>query len=305
MKAGNIHPIRIAFGIPVGPDRTVERFVYSYVLDGERLCLIDTGVAQTEGVISKALETIGKNLSDVDIIILTHSHPDHIGAASLIQRQSGAQVWAHRSEQAWIENTERQGRERPIPGFARLVSGPVTVNRLLSDDDILSLGKHSTLRVLHTPGHSAGSLSLLSDEQGVLFCGDAIPQPGDMPIYEDVSALANSLVRLAEIENLTVLYSSWADPLYGQDATDAIWAGIRYLKTIDTVVMRATSELNNPDPMELCKRCVQMLELPEFAVNPLVTRSFLAHQATSAQTDLESILGPFLRGDSDRTSIPP
>jgi hypothetical protein len=120
-----------------------------------------------------------------------------------------------------------------------------------------------------------------------------------MPIYEDASALANSLVRLAEIENLTVLYSSWADPLYGQDAMDAIWAGIRYLKTIDTVVMRATSELNNPDPMELCKRCVQMLELPEFAVNPLVTRSFLAHQATSAQTDLGSILGPFLRGDDN------
>jgi hydroxyacylglutathione hydrolase len=299
MKAGNIHAIKIAFDIPVSPDRTVERFVYSYALGGDRLCLIDTGVAQTEGVISKALDKIGKNLSDVDIIILTHSHPDHIGAASLIQHQSGAQVWAHRGEQEWIENTERQGRERPVPGFVKLVSGPVAVNRLLSDGDILSLGKNLTFRVLHTPGHSSGSISLLSDEKGVLFCGDVIPQSGDMPIYEDVSALANSLVRLAEIENLTALYSSWADPLYGQDAVEAIWAGIRYLKTIDTVVMRVNSELNNPDPMELCKRCVQMLELPEFAVNPLVTRSFLAHKATSAQTNLESILGPFLRGEDN------
>ena len=296
MRTENIHPVRIAFGIPVSPDKTVERFVYAYALDSDRLCLIDTGVAGAEKIISTALQKIGKNLSDIDIIILTHSHPDHIGSACLIQRQSGAQVWAHRNEQVWIENTDHQGRERPVPGFAILVSGSVTINRRLSDGDILSLGQDSTFRVLHTPGHSSGSISLLSEENGILFCGDVIPQPGGMPIYEDVSALANSLVRLAQIENLTALYSSWAIPLYGQSAVDAIRAGIRHLKTIHTVVMKANSELNNPDPMELCKRCVRMLELPPFAVNPLVVRSLLAHKEASAQNRLDFTLTPFLTG---------
>lgn len=100
METENVHPIKIFFGIPISPDKTVERFVYAYVLYGEKLCLIDTGVAGAEKDISIALQKLNKNLSDVDIIILTHSHPDHIGAASLIQRQSGAHVWAHTNERA-------------------------------------------------------------------------------------------------------------------------------------------------------------------------------------------------------------
>ena len=296
VKAGNIHPVKIAFSIPISSGKTVDRFVYAYALDSDQLCLIDTGVAGAEKTISTALQKIGKDLSDIDIIILTHSHPDHIGSASLIQHKSGAQVWAHRNEQVWIENTEQQGRERPVPGFAKLVSGSVRINRLLSDGDILPLGKNSTFKVLHTPGHSPGSISLLSEENGVLFCGDVIPQAGGMPIYEDVSALASSLARLAEIENLTALYSSWMAPLYGQGAVDAIYTGIQYLKTIHTVVMKVYSELNNPDPMVLCKRCVQMLELPPFAVNPLVARSLIAHTEDTAQSALNSILAPFFPG---------
>jgi len=64
MKTGNIHPVRIAFGIPISPDETVERSVYAYALDSDRLCLIDTGVAGAEKIISTALQKIGKNLSD-------------------------------------------------------------------------------------------------------------------------------------------------------------------------------------------------------------------------------------------------
>jgi glyoxylase-like metal-dependent hydrolase (beta-lactamase superfamily II) len=274
---------------------TVQRFVYVYVLDGERLCLIDTGVAGSEKVISTALQKIGRKLSDIEIIILTHSHPDHIGAASLIQGQSGAEVWAHSNEQAWIEDTERQGRERPVPGFVKLVGGSVGVNRLLADGDVLSLGSGLTFKVMHTPGHSSGSISLLSEENGILFSGDVIPQSGDMPIYEDVSALANSLLRFARIDGLTALYSSWGDPLYGQTAVDAIHAGMRYLKTIHDVVMKVDSELKDADPMELCKQCVRMLELPPFAANPLVLRSLLAHREAAAHKSLDAISGPFPR----------
>jgi len=299
MKVENIYPVRIEFGIPLSPEITIERFVYAYILDGDRLSLIDTGVAGGEKIISAALKKIGRNLSEIEVVILTHSHPDHIGSASLIQRLSGAEVWAHRNERVWIEDTDRQGRERPIPGFANLVSGSTAINRFIADGDILFPGQDSTFRVLHTPGHSSGSISLLSGETGVLFCGDVIPPPGGMPIYEDVSALACSLVRLAAIENLTALYSSWADPLYGQNAVDAIRAGIRYLKTIHTVVMEVSSELDNSNPMELCRLCVRMLELPPFAVNPLTARSFLAHQEASARHSIDFILTPFLTEEDD------
>lgn len=296
MKAENIHPIKITFGIPVGPDKTVERFVYAYLLDGDRLSLIDTGVAEAETTISTALRDVGKKITDIQTVILTHSHPDHIGLASVIQRLSGAQVCAHPNERAWIEDTERQVRERPVPGFAELVTGSVAVNCSLTDGSLLSLGNDSTLRVIHTPGHSSGSISLLLEEDGILFSGDAIPQPGGMPIYDDVAAVADSLVRLAEIENLTTLYSSWDDPLYGQKAVDSIRAGMEYLVEIHAAVMKAASELKELDPMILCERCVRMLGLPSFAVNPLVARSFLAHKETTPQKSLGTIFGPFLSG---------
>lgn len=292
MKTGGIFPIKIPFSIPVGPDKRVERFVYSYVIDGDSLCLIDSGVAGAEKVISAALQEIGKNLADIDTLVLTHSHPDHIGAATVIQKASGAQVWAHPNERAWIEDTERQGRERPVPGFADLVSGPVKIDRLLSDGEALSFGSQNTYKVLHTPGHSSGSISLFCEETGILFCGDVIPQPGGMPIYEDVAALAESLVRLAKINNLTALYSSWADPLHGRDAVNAIHAGMRFLKTIHDVVAKVDLEYQNPDPMELCRQCIPMLGLPPFAANPLVARSLLAHREISAREGLD-LLAPF------------
>lgn len=294
MKTGNIHPIKIIFGIPVSPDKTMERFVYAYVIDGERLYLIDSGVAGAQKDIALALQKLNKTLSDVDVIILTHSHPDHIGAASFIQRESGAHVWAHPNERVWIEDVERQAQERPVPGFTKMVAGSVSLDRLLMDGDIVPLADGLTFKVLHTPGHSAGSICLLSEENGILFSGDLVPQPDSMPIYEDVMALAKSLVRIAEINNLTALYSSWGDPLYGQDAVDAVHSGMRYLLKIHTTVMKNLAEYGHAEPMDLCRRCVSMLGLPPFAANPLVMRSFLAHREAADRIDLNAIFAPFM-----------
>ncbi len=295
MKEDIIHPIKIAFEIPIRPDKTIERFVYVYVLEGDPLCLIDTGVAGAEKDIATALQKLDKDLSDIEVILLTHSHPDHIGAAASIQRQSKAQVWAHAGEQAWIEDIERQGCERPVPGFDKLVGGSVTVDRQLTDGDILSLGQGLTLKVLHTPGHSAGSISLYEEETGVLFSGDVIPQPGGMPIYENVTALAHSLVRLAEIENLTTLYSSWDNPVADQDIRAAICSGMQYLKTIHEIVNRIDSQSPKLELMDFCKRCVQALGLPPFATNPLVLRSLLAHKQV-ALNELDAIFTSSLSG---------
>jgi uncharacterized protein (DUF1330 family) len=106
--------------------------------------------------------------------------------------------------------------------------------------------------------------------------------------------LANSLVRIAEIKNLTALYSSWGDPLYGQDAVDAVHSGMRYLMTIHTAVLQIFSESGNSDPMDLCRRCVRVLGLPPFAANPLVLHSFLAHKEAAARISLNSIFAPFM-----------
>jgi glyoxylase-like metal-dependent hydrolase (beta-lactamase superfamily II) len=285
-----IHPIKIPFRIPVAPEVSVERFVYCYIIEEDRIQLIDTGVAGAEKSIYSCLESLGAAPEDLKTVILTHSHPDHIGAALNIKRRSNVDIYAHDAERGWIEDVDLQKKQRPVPGFDSLVSGSVDIDRAIDDGDFISCGKDAGLVVMHTPGHSPGSISLRSEDNRVLFCGDAIPQPGDLPIYEDVLALAQSLKRIARIENLSYLYASWADPLSGKEASKAIQNGFSCLKKNHSAVLEAVSKIGESDPMALCKKCVESLGLPPFAANPIVARSFVAHLADPVRNDLENVL---------------
>jgi len=77
----HIHAIKIPFQIAIGPGKKVDRFVYTYLIYGKKICLIDTGVASSEQVIFDYIRKTGRNPDDISLIVLTHSHPDHIGAA--------------------------------------------------------------------------------------------------------------------------------------------------------------------------------------------------------------------------------
>ncbi len=290
MKNIQVLPIRIDFTIPVNPGLVVNRFAYCYVVWANRVFLIDTGVAGSEGAISSALHKANLDLSDLDAVILTHSHPDHLGSAATIKAQTQAQVWAHSGERAWIEDVNLQNRQRPVPGFEKMVAGSVKIDRLLSDGDTIDLGDDATLAVLHTPGHSAGSIALFSEAEGILFSGDLLPHVGAMPVYEDVLALARSLARVAQIENVRALYSSWADPIIGDAARQAISDGIDYLKTIHRIVLQVDVEMSTPDPMILCRECVTRLGLPPSAAIPLVAHSLAAHRQPAARDSLIGVL---------------
>lgn len=92
VQAARIHPIKIPFEIPIAPDRRVPRFVYVYLIEGARLVLIDTGVAGAETVIEARIRELGRTVSDLEVILLTHAHPDHIGAgrgAAGTERRAG------------------------------------------------------------------------------------------------------------------------------------------------------------------------------------------------------------------------
>ncbi|MGA2913884.1 MAG: MBL fold metallo-hydrolase [Methanoregula sp.] len=82
----SIHAIRHSFRIPIGPGMTLDRFVYSYLVYGNTITLIDTGVAGCEKEIFKSIRSTGRDPSQIDLIVLTHSHPDHGGAARAIRQ---------------------------------------------------------------------------------------------------------------------------------------------------------------------------------------------------------------------------
>lgn len=274
----SIDILKASFTVPVAPDLNLDRFVYCYIIYGETITLIDTGVAGCETRIYDAIRSKGRDPSEIAWVILTHSHPDHIGAAFTIQQQTGCKIAAHAAEQTWIEHVGLQNKERPVPGFATLVSGSVQINRLLADGDLIEIHEigDMNMTVLHTPGHSPGSISLFMEQKGLLFTGDAVPVTGDLPVYDDARASMESIHRLRELASIRMLLSAWDEPREGSKAYEQIDQGAIYLQNIHEAVNSEYGK-GTTDLMDLTRNTAKYLGLPPQAVNPLLARTFAAN----------------------------
>ena len=278
----HIHALKVPFQITDRSGHKVQRFVYVYLIYGEKICLIDSGVASSEQFIFDYLRETGRRPDEISLLILTHSHPDHVGSAKAIKMASGCKVAAHGAEKAWIEDVDLQYRERPVPGFHSLVGGSVKVDSVLKEGDILDLGDGLSLAVIHTPGHSDGSISLWLAEEGVLFTGDAISLPGEMPVYDDPIESVKSIKRLKAIVGIKVLLAAWDQPRDGEQAYRIMDESMGYLQRIHEAVIKISfeqisSEQPTLDSMEQTRRVLKELGLPETMANPLVARSFQAN----------------------------
>jgi glyoxylase-like metal-dependent hydrolase (beta-lactamase superfamily II) len=272
----HVHAIKIPFQVKTDSG-TLERFVYVYLICGEKIFLVDSGVSSSEEIIFDYLKKIGHNPSDISLMILTHSHPDHLGSALSIQRMSGCEIAAHHGEKSWIEDVDLQFKERPVPNFHSLVEGSVQVDHVLEEGDVFDLGGNLNLEVIHTPGHSAGSISLHIPVEGVLITGDAVPLRGDLPIYDDFAESIRSIEKLKGFEDLKVLLASWDDPQEDDNGYHRMDEALDYLKTIQEVVGKFSPENYPPDLMEFSRVVLKELGLPEAALNPIVVRSFQAN----------------------------
>ncbi len=273
----SIHAIRHSFGIPIAPGFSLNRIVYSYLIFGDTITLIDTGVAGCETQIFEYIRNTGRDPSETALIILTHSHPDHIGSARAIQQITGCSIAAHPAERAWIEDIGLQKQERPVPGFDSLTGGSVKIDLELNDGDTIEPDETRTgeILVIHTPGHSKGSISLFMGGEGALFSGDAVPVAGDMPVYDDAAASAKSIRRLRGLTGVKFLLSSWDEPRRGDAAYRQMDKALEYIQKIQDTV-RAIARNGVSDPGELTRKTALTLGLPPESVNPLLSRTFAA-----------------------------
>ncbi len=283
----SIHAIRHSFRIPIAPGITFDRFVYSYLVYGDTIVLIDSGVAGCERRIFEDIRSTGRYTSEISLLVLTHSHPDHIGAARAIQQETGCGIAAHPAEREWIEDIDLQNRERPVPGFTTLVGGSVHVNHDLVEGDTIESGETGAdeMLVLHTPGHSKGSISLLMQSERALFSGDAIPVAGDLPVYDDAALSVKSVKRLRKIADIRVLLSSWEDPRRKEAAYQKMDTALEYLRIIHEAVLTVNGE-GVMDPVLLTKKAGEALGLPPQAITPLLARTFEANLRIRDHTNL-------------------
>lgn len=274
-----IHAFKHPFRLALGEGQYADRSVYSYLLIGDRICLIDTGVSSTSLLLQGYLKEIGRSPDEISLVLLTHAHPDHIGGCLAIKEVSSALVYAHSADKPWIENVERQYQERPIPNFFELVGGSVVVNRELKEGDIVSWDKGKTIRVLETPGHSPGSISFFYEKEEALFTGDAVPAVGTLPIYVNPQTSIESIRKLQKLSLTKHLLSSWHEPMSGDQVHATMEEGIHYIQKIDEIV----TDLNKTIPpetsgAELGLRALERLGIKTNKILPMVRTTFESHR---------------------------
>ncbi len=135
----------------------------AYLLIDETVALIDTGTGTGDEILNRINKKLGKR--GVDLIINTHAHADHCGGNKLFPR---AKVHIHRDD----ANELLSGR---LYGTAQLfgIADRGSFHRLLEDGDKIELGE-LVLQVLHTPGHTHGSICLYARDEKFLFSGDTL-----------------------------------------------------------------------------------------------------------------------------------
>jgi glyoxylase-like metal-dependent hydrolase (beta-lactamase superfamily II) len=274
-----IHAIKHPFRLALGEGQYADRFVYSYILCGKKVCLIDAGVSTTSPLLQDYLKKLGRSLEEISWVVLTHAHPDHIGGCLAIKKNSPASFGAHAAEKPWIEDVQRQYRERPILNFFELVAGPVPVEWELKDGEMVSWDQGRTLKVLETPGHSLGSISFFFEEEGALFSGDAIPAAGTLPIYVNPQASIESIRKLQRVPGIKNLFSSWHEPLSGDSITTIMEEGICYIERIDEIVADLSRAMGSTAPLEeLSLLALERLGIKANKVLPIVMASIEAHR---------------------------
>ncbi len=273
----SIDALRLDYRTQLKPGVTIKRFTQAYLVYGETVTLIDAGIAGSESFFYQALEAYGRTPEDIKTIILTHAHPDHMGAAHTIQRQTGCQVMVHAQEKAFVECTQGSRAHPVSPGLEQLISGSACVDRILEDRDIIDLDGHMQVQVLHTPGHSPGSISLLLSPEKVLFTGDAFSFAWGVPAYQDVRASLYSIRRLQQQCPLDVMLSAWDEPREAAAIERVLAHSQEYLQRIHRSVQKHASLQADVHPERLSKAVLADLNIPALALTPMVVKSIMAH----------------------------
>jgi glyoxylase-like metal-dependent hydrolase (beta-lactamase superfamily II) len=236
-----------------GVTRLGTELVNWYVIeDGGRLTVVDAGVPAYRPQLDQAVAQLGRNVGDVEAVILTHAHGDHVGVAEMVRREAGARVFVHEADRELAMTAKAFGKnERSLLPYLRypmawrllthLMRGgglkprPIAEVTTFADGETLEVPGRP--RAIHTPGHRDGHCAFFFESRGALFVGDALctlnpltgrrgPQLMPSAFNRSSQQCLESLARLDPIDAATLL------PGHGEPWTDGTRTAVEQARAV-------------------------------------------------------------------------
>ena len=233
-------------------------FVSSCIIVRRSIVVVDAGVEDSpKNAIYPYISSLGREISEISHLLLTHAHFDHCGGAAPMKDETKCSIGVHELGGPFLRDPGlliKQLNSR----FPTLFSGrdfsfkPVSPDILFRDGDLIDAdGSH--LRILHVPGHSPCSSCIVDEEEGVYICGDSAQGRGENRplLFHSSSEYAESMRRLLS-EPIKVLVIGHPFPpfskavLRGEEAKEHIRQSLRAIEELTRLVLEALKSLAKP-----------------------------------------------------------
>lgn len=189
----------------------------SYIVSNKELFMVDTGMpGKSNEIINYIKNDLKRDPQDMKIIVVTHHHLDHTGNLDKLKKITGAKVAIHSADADYISGEKSQQGSLfmiPVLIFLKLIyrNKPVKADILLEDGD--EVGDY---RVIHTPGHTSGSICLYNPDTKVIFVGDNLMYSKNKiegpRIINEPEQYKNSIKKLGELD-IDVILTGHGQPI--------------------------------------------------------------------------------------------
>ena len=199
--------------------------VYAFLISEPRMTLIDTGLIGSGRAVQRYVRSIGRSMDELGQIVCTHAHPDHIGAVRELAGEREVEVLMHPADLSGLrvrlrDAVANRNRGQLIAYFTRH-PGEATP---IEDGQVLPI--LGGLEVVHTPGHTPGSVCLYARHHKLLFTGDVLQVIRGKVTFasaffsDDIALARASVARMAELDVETIAFSHY--PPWRDGANDVL-----------------------------------------------------------------------------------
>ncbi|MGA7227024.1 MAG: MBL fold metallo-hydrolase [Acidimicrobiia bacterium] len=226
----------------------VTRGVTNFYLieDSGKVVLVDAGTPKDWDLFTKTLADLSLGLDDVEAVLLTHAHADHTGFAERARTTANTNVWIHGADESSVTTGETAKPDGGMGAYlfkmqmyktmmslgSRGASKIIPVHEVstFSDGETLDVPGHP--KIIHAPGHTAGSCALLLEGRDSLFAGDVLstwnPLTGDIgPQIMPAAMNANSEQALQSLDNLDDIEAGTMLPGHGDPWGEGVAAAVK------------------------------------------------------------------------------